>query len=219
MTEVTGNTDESATVQQQTSLIEAFENTLEISQDFEQTECAASEETDGKQTSEQQDGQTVCAAAAEPSGTESKWGVGARCQVRWSEDGQVYLATVVSLDGERCRVHFNGYGNEEDVELSELRSPDGPHTHRHNPQDWGPGSRCRAVYSEDGLVYPAVVLWVKGQRCRIRFDDYNNEEEQDVDGLLRLDELRGPGRAAVRTRTWTPTRIPDWVSNPRSVGL
>ncbi len=70
-------------------------------------------------------------------------------------------------------------------------------------QDWKAGSRCRAVYSEDGLVYPAVVLWVKGQRCRIRFDKYNNEEEQDVSGLLSNDELHGPSRAAAKVKTWT----------------
>lgn len=61
-------------------------------------------------------------------------------------------------------------------------------------QDWSSGARCRAVYSEDGLVYPAVVLWVKGQRCRVRFDNYNNEEEQDVGGLLQPDELLGARR-------------------------
>lgn len=33
----------------------------------------------------------------------------------------MYPATVVSVDGERCRVHFNGYGNEEDMELSSLK--------------------------------------------------------------------------------------------------
>lgn len=59
-------------------------------------------------------------------------------------------------------------------------------------QDWKPGSPCRAVYSEDGLVYPAVVLWVKGQRCRVRYDVYNNEDELDVGHLLRPDEPRGP---------------------------
>ncbi|KAM9358179.1 uncharacterized protein ABDE67_003677 isoform 4-T4 [Symphorus nematophorus] len=69
--------------------------------------------------------------------------------------------------------------------------PSGPQS-----KDWRPGSRCRAVFSEDGLVYPAAVLWVKGQRCRVRFDDYNNEEEQDVGDLLSPDELRGPSRAA-----------------------
>lgn len=42
----------------------------------------------------------------------------------WSEDGQVYPATVVCLDGGHCRVRFTGYGNEEDVELSSLLSPE-----------------------------------------------------------------------------------------------
>ncbi|XP_037837217.1 survival motor neuron protein isoform X5 [Kryptolebias marmoratus] len=67
-------------------------------------------------------------------------------------------------------------------------------------QDWKPGSRCRAVYSEDGLVYPAEVLWVKGQRCRVRYDDYNNEEELDVSGLLSPNELHGPSRTAAATK-------------------
>ena len=56
------------------------------------------------------------------------------------------------------------------------------------------------MFSEDGLVYPAVVLWVKGQRCRVRFDDYNNEEEQDVNNLLNPDELHGPARAAAAAK-------------------
>lgn len=73
-------------------------------------------------------------------------------------------------------------------------------------QDWKPGSQCRAVYSEDGLFYPAVVLWVKGQRCRVRFDDYNNEEEQDVNCLLSPSELYGPSRAAT-IKVETHTRL------------
>lgn len=32
----------------------------------------------------------------------------------------MYPAVVLSLDGERCRVQFEGYGNEEDVDLSAL---------------------------------------------------------------------------------------------------
>ncbi|KAM4549387.1 uncharacterized protein PAE49_017300 isoform 2-T2 [Odontesthes bonariensis] len=126
-----------------------------------------------------------------------RWAVGDPCQATWSEDGQVYAATVVAVDGERCRVRFSSYGNEEDMEVSVLRSPEAaPQTQNSQLQEWRPGSRCRAVYSEDGLVYPAVVLWVKGHRCRVRYDDYNNEEEHDVSNLLNPDELHGPSRAA-----------------------
>ncbi|XP_041861291.1 survival of motor neuron protein-like isoform X2 [Melanotaenia boesemani] len=76
-------------------------------------------------------------------------------------------------------------------------------------KDWKPGSRCRAVYSDDGLVYPAVVLWVKGQRCRVRYDIYDNEEEHDVCSLLTPDELHGPSRAA-------PFKGSNWKSSPTS---
>lgn len=70
------------------------------------------------------------------------------------------------------------------------------------------------MYSEDGLVYPAVVLWVKGQRCRVRFNDYNNEEEQDVSNLLSPDELHGPSKATTaKVKTWTQ----NWVSDPGRV--
>ncbi|XP_019133357.1 survival motor neuron protein isoform X3 [Larimichthys crocea] len=123
----------------------------------------------------------------------SQWVVGSQCLAVWSEDAQVYPATVLSVDGERCRVCFHDYGNEEEVELSTLRQSDTA-TQRQNSQDWKPGSQCRAVYSEDGLVYPAVVLSVKGQRCRVRFDNYNIEEEQEVSNLLNPDELHGPSR-------------------------
>lgn len=50
--------------------------------------------------------------------------VGAECRTVWAEDGWLYPAKVLSLDGERCRVRFHGYGNEEDVELRALQSPD-----------------------------------------------------------------------------------------------
>ncbi|XP_051231606.1 survival motor neuron protein-like isoform X2 [Dicentrarchus labrax] len=194
----------------QTALTEVFKSTLNISQVVGPT--AATEETDSRerqeqedrqhdgQTDRQHDGQTDRQTDRQQDGqmlsppTESKWAVGAQCRAVWSEDGQVYRAKVLSVDGGRCRVRFCGYGNEEEVELSALRSPEALQTHRHTSQDWRPGSRCRAEYSEDGLVYPAVVLWVKGQRCRVRYDDYNNEEEQEVDSLLNPDELLGPCR-------------------------
>ena len=46
--------------------------------------------------------------------------MGSRCRTVWSEDGLLYPATLVSVEGGRGRVKFDGYGNEEDVELSTL---------------------------------------------------------------------------------------------------
>ncbi|XP_056234516.1 survival motor neuron protein-like isoform X1 [Seriola aureovittata] len=204
---------EPAAVKDETSLVETFENTLELSQDVKLTE-----EKGSREKLEQEDGQTICLPAAETFTSESKWEVGAPCQAVWSEDGLVYPATVVSLDAERCRVHFNSYGNEEDVELSALqRLRAAPCTQRQSAQDWSPGSRCRAVYSEDGLVYPAMVLWVKGQRCRVRFDDYNNEEEQDISSLLNPDELHGASRSTTKGSSWKSISInnSDWKRGRR----
>lgn len=168
-----------------------------------------------------------------------QWTVGALCRAVWAEDGREYLAEVVSVNSNCCRVRFCGYGNEQEAELSALRRPDTSasklpvcqvtHTlHQHSTpfepaggshmmwnlsQDWKPGSRCRAVFSEDGLVYPAVVLWVKGQHCRVRYDDYNNEEEHNVDHLLSPDELHGPSRTATNKVNKSSVRVQSECRN------
>ncbi|KAL3047849.1 hypothetical protein OYC64_021921 [Pagothenia borchgrevinki] len=205
-----------AAIKEETSLVEAFENNFEISQDVKPAASAASEESREKPDDEEDrqqdekkesppDGQpTVDPPAAESSSTETKWALGAACRAVWSEDRTVYPAIVVSLDGERCRVRFNDYGNYEDLALSELKAPDdAPQTPIQNCLDWKPGSRCRAVYSEDSMVYPAVVLWVKGERCCVRFDGYENKEEQEVSALLSLGALHGNSMgAAAKGNNW-----------------
>ncbi|KAK5870265.1 hypothetical protein PBY51_024917 [Eleginops maclovinus] len=232
-----------AAMKEERSLVEAFGNNFEISQDVKLAESAAPEEKETLEKPDQEyrpqekekegppdgqedtqlDRQTVDPPAAESSSTEPKWVVGAPCQAVWSKDGVVYSATVVSLDGDRCRVRFNNYGNHEDMALSELTAlDDAPQTQIQNclkppldeedhgmqpkAMDWKPGSRCRAVYSEDNLVYPAVVLWVKDGRCCVRFDGYENEEEQDVSALLSRRELHGPSIAATAKAT-TGSRV------------
>ncbi|XP_036971271.1 survival motor neuron protein-like [Acanthopagrus latus] len=222
MTAMTELSEEAVSVtaaEDQISLIETFKKTLDILQDvgltdskLELEEGNQDGERDGQQDGErdgqqggerdgQQDGEMVSSPVAESTSSE-QWVVGAECRAVWVEDGRLYPAKLVSLDGERCRVRFHGYNNEEEVELSTLHSPDvAVQQQRQNSQvvcvnqNWRAGSQCRAMYSEDGLVYPAVVLWVKGQRCRVRFNDYNNEEEQDISSLLSLDELHGPSKA------------------------
>ncbi|MEQ2294401.1 hypothetical protein AMECASPLE_003524 [Ameca splendens] len=199
---------------------------LEVSQILQAIEAEALVEADRgeKQEAVQQNEQTAYSPIKYVSTTETvKWEVGARCRALWSEDGKIYPATVVAVDGDRCRVRFSGYGNEEDMDLSALQSPCAVvQTQNSQVQDWKPGSRCRAVYSEDGLVYPAVILWVKDQRCRVRYDKYNNEEELDVSSLLHPDELRGPSCAGGATKaegySWKlgpPTGNLDWKRRRR----
>lgn len=54
----------------------------------------------------------------------SQWKVGDACSAYWSEDGQLYAATITSLDEERgtCVVVYTGYGNEEEQNLEDLLS-------------------------------------------------------------------------------------------------
>ncbi|KAF7199125.1 survival motor neuron protein-like [Nothobranchius furzeri] len=100
-------------------------------QDITSTVPDASEETVQKQ----EDGQTGCPLTETVSSTELQWKVGAPCRACWSQDGEVYAATVVAVDGERCRVRFNEYGNEEDMDLSSLQSPESlPLTRDPQPQ-------------------------------------------------------------------------------------
>nr|XP_047907319.1 survival motor neuron protein isoform X2 [Anser cygnoides] len=54
-----------------------------------------------------------------------QWKVGDSCNAVWSEDGNVYLATIVSINQKRgtCVVTYDGYGNKEEQNLSDLLPP------------------------------------------------------------------------------------------------
>lgn len=51
-----------------------------------------------------------------------QWKVGDACYAYWSEDGNLYAATISSVDHEKgtCVVYYNDYGNEEEQNLSDL---------------------------------------------------------------------------------------------------
>lgn len=51
---------------------------------------------------------------------------------------------------------------------------------------WQVGDACRAVWSEDGLLYPATVRSVDAAAgtCLVEFDGYGNQEEQALEDLL-----------------------------------
>uniref|UniRef100_A0A8B9GG75 Tudor domain-containing protein n=1 Tax=Amazona collaria TaxID=241587 RepID=A0A8B9GG75_9PSIT len=54
-----------------------------------------------------------------------QWKVGDSCNAVWSEDGNVYLATIASINHKRgtCVVTYTGYGNQEEQNLSDLLCP------------------------------------------------------------------------------------------------
>ncbi|XP_038124105.1 survival motor neuron protein 1 [Cyprinodon tularosa] len=55
---------------------------------------------------------------------DKEWQVGDSCSAYWSEDGQLYAATISSINHQRgtCIVVFTGYGNEEEQNLDDLLS-------------------------------------------------------------------------------------------------
>ncbi|KAE8635957.1 hypothetical protein XENTR_v10002795 [Xenopus tropicalis] len=55
-----------------------------------------------------------------------KWRVGDTCNAIWSEDGNIYPATISSIDAKKgtCIVVYSGYGNSEEQSLADLRFPD-----------------------------------------------------------------------------------------------
>ncbi|KFQ43620.1 Survival motor neuron protein, partial [Nestor notabilis] len=54
-----------------------------------------------------------------------QWKVGDSCNAVWSEDGNVYLATITSINHKRgtCVVTYTGYGNQEEQNLTDLLPP------------------------------------------------------------------------------------------------
>ncbi|XP_068127805.1 survival motor neuron protein isoform X2 [Hyperolius riggenbachi] len=67
-----------------------------------------------------------------------KWRVGDSCNAVWSEDGNLYPATVSSINGKRgtCIVVYSGYGNSEEQNLADLRFPDSSEAES-DPKDQG----------------------------------------------------------------------------------
>jgi len=56
-----------------------------------------------------------------------KWHIGSQCRCKYSEDGLIYDATIISLDedGDMCTVRYAFYNNEEHQRLCDLLLPSG----------------------------------------------------------------------------------------------
>jgi len=52
---------------------------------------------------------------------------------------------------------------------------------------WSVGCKCQAIYSEDGLYYPATILSLEARTAYVKFDEYGNEEEVAIGGLLPVE--------------------------------
>uniref|UniRef100_A0A8C3S2Y4 Tudor domain-containing protein n=1 Tax=Chelydra serpentina TaxID=8475 RepID=A0A8C3S2Y4_CHESE len=119
----------------------------------------------------------------------SQWKVGDACCAVWSGDGLLYPAHVVSLseEGDACVVEYEHYGNREEQRLRDLFPPDGSPDDSLEPRrTWKAGDGCSAIWSEDGLLYPATVRSVDAAAgtCLVEFVGYGNKEQQALEELL-----------------------------------
>ncbi|XP_007897061.1 uncharacterized protein LOC103182025 [Callorhinchus milii] len=115
------------------------------------------------------------------------WEVGDRCRARWSEDGIIYSATIQSINigKQTCTVLYTGYGNREEQRLSELL-PEEIENFGEQWECWEVGDRCRARWSEDGIIYAATIqsINIGKQTCTVLYHGYGNREEQSLSELL-----------------------------------
>lgn len=83
---------------------------------------------------------------AEFSTTEKRaeWKVGDICRCTYSVDGQVYEAKIKSIDHDTCIIRYTGYGNEEEVFLSDLLPSEGREARRQQQEQ---ARREQAVHS------------------------------------------------------------------------
>jgi len=137
-------------------------------------------------------------------GNKRSWDVGSACRAIWSEDGEEYEGTVVQQHPakKRVTVRFHGYNNEDEVRVSELMDSLGQDAvddqieqaerdkeiEEEEPgagDEFRLGDWCRAEWSEDGVVYEAVIEKVnrKNKTAVVKFLGFGNQEEKDLDDL------------------------------------
>jgi len=137
-----------------------------------------------------------------------EWALGEACRAAYSEDGEEYEGTVVNKNvGNRSvTVRFHGYNNEEEVRISDLMESFGPEAVEEQVEqarldedyeedeeeeegagdDFRVGDWCRAEWSEDAVVYEAVIESINRKKgtAKVRFLGFNNMEEKELDDLF-----------------------------------
>jgi len=132
------------------------------------------------------------------------WKLGDSCRAVYSEDGEVYEGTIVfkKASSKSVVVRFHGYNNEEEIKERELMESLGQKEVDYQMEqaqldaealeeeegagdDFQLGDWCRAEWSEDGVVYEAIIesLNRKSRTATVKFLGFGNVEEKSVDDL------------------------------------
>ncbi|XP_018614586.1 survival motor neuron protein 1 isoform X2 [Scleropages formosus] len=109
--------DDTALIKAYDKAVASFKNALK----GEETPATVKEDKPGKKRKNNKKNRSRKKSNALP---DKQWKVGDACWAFWSEDGNLYSATVSSIDHEKgtCMVVYADYGNEEEQNLADLLS-------------------------------------------------------------------------------------------------
>ncbi|KAF3426689.1 hypothetical protein E2986_05721 [Frieseomelitta varia] len=81
-----------------------------------------------------------------------------------------------------------------DIQNSQLEENIQVNQHTNEPKKvvkWTVGAPCRAIYSEDGVIYEAVILKIfENRTCIVKFIGYGNTEKVQLNSLLESEGLQ-----------------------------
>eukprot|EP00440_Ansanella_granifera_P029491 gb/GFBE01032032.1/.p1 GENE.gb/GFBE01032032.1/~~gb/GFBE01032032.1/.p1 ORF type:complete len:336 (+),score=108.18 gb/GFBE01032032.1/:1-1008(+) len=130
---------------------------------------------------------------------EQKWYNGEIKSVRRDERGQ-----------ERCMVEFIGFSNQREFKVTDVRLLRPPH-----PAQCQPGTRCQAIFPEDGLWYDCVITEQTEKGYKITFVDYGAKSEVKFDQI----RLQSSGKVGQQKRTVKEITTPAGYKIPESMAI
>jgi hypothetical protein len=128
---------------------------------------------------------------------EQKWYNGEIKSVRRDERGV-----------ERCTVDFCGFKNQREYKITDVKMLRPPH-----PAQCQPGTKCQAIFPEDGLWYECVITEQTEKGYKVTFTEYGNKAEVKFDQI----RLSAHGRVAEKKRTIKEVTTPSGYKVPESL--
>merc|ERR1712151_821445 len=167
-----------------------------LTEDLVKYQAAAPEGVDTAQPPEP----TASAVPAAPVGRERNKSVhtaliGRTCEAFYEQ--KWYNAEIKSVRRddrgiERCTVDFVGFKNQREYKITDVKMLRPPH-----PAQCQPGTKCQAIFPEDGLWYECVILEQTEKGYKINFLEYGSKAD------VKFDQIRtsAHGRVQAQKRT------------------
>merc|ERR1711974_364865 len=110
---------------------------------------------------------------------------------------------------ERCTVSFVGMSNSREYKVTDVKMLRPPH-----PAQCQPGTRCQAIFHEDGLWYDCVITEQTEKGYKVNFTEYGQKSE------VKFDQIRlssAGGKVADKKRTIKEVATPAGYKIPESL--